>query len=568
MKLSEGNVLNLKRGEIKVFFGEITLDHDDTIRAWINCPGKAECISNEGQNYLGEWFDKLDKCAKANEPKRLWFYVKAPDTAGKYNGTITVTNTARKVFSKLTLTLNVSEEAYEGDNFANPDDLSRLFWLNSKLAINSEVPKPYVPVERNGKKVKILGREIELDEFGLPKSIISHFDKDINISSKSYEVLSGKIKFTVGSERFKIISSGELLDADAYSFASVSESESFMMKIRARIEFDGFCDYKITLIAKRDAKLSNVNLSLPINEYCRKYFAGLGNTGGEFKNELDFKWGADKNQDSFFIGAENAGIRVKFKDGNYRKPVTCGLYKHRPLNMPETWDNAGRGGIRYENGSFEAYSGEIEVPYGKKLSFDFDFLITPIKPAFKNTHSDNEITISEGHELNPVLNNPFAKEAELSSFVEKAHSKGKRVSIAYSFGALGESAPEFKPFKDFDSELLLPTFEELKNAAIANGCSRIANFYVEALKRLFEVHKIDGVVLVGTEFDRNTLKRIRRVLDGNGAKLELKLENQFTKEAGYASTVLSFADLLPYADKVTLSDGVAEDLFNSFGASL
>ena len=568
MKLSEGNVLNLKRGEIKVFFGEITLDHDDTIRAWINCPGKAECISNEGQNYLGEWFDKLDKCAKANEPKRLWFYVKAPDTAGKYNGTITVTNTARKVFSKLTLTLNVSEEAYEGDNFANTDDLSRLFWLNSKLAVNSEVTKPYLPVERREKSVKILGREIELDEFGLPKSIISHFDKNINVSSESYEVLSGKIKFTVGSERFKIISSGELLDADAYSFASVSESESFMMKIRARIEFDGFCDYKITLIAKRDAKLSDVNLSLPINEYCRKYFAGLGNTGGEFKNELDFKWSADKNQDSFFIGAENAGIRVKFKGGNYSKPVTCGLYKHRPLNMPEAWDNLGRGGIRYENGSFEAYSGEIEVPYGKKLSFDFDFLITPIKPAFKNTHSDNEITISEGHELNPVLNNPFAKEAELSSFIEKAHSEGKRVSIAYSFGALGESAPEFKPFKDFDSELLLPTIEELKNAAIANGCSRIANFYVEALKRLLEVHKIDGVVLVGTEFDRSTLKRIRRVLDGNGAKLELKLENQFTKEAGYASTVLSFADLLPYLDKVTLSGDENEELFKAFGVSL
>ena len=87
MKLSSGNVFNLKRGEIKVFYGEITLDHDDTIRAWISCPGKAECLSVEGHDFLGAWFDKLDKKATAGVAKKLWFYVKAPDKAGKYNGT-------------------------------------------------------------------------------------------------------------------------------------------------------------------------------------------------------------------------------------------------------------------------------------------------------------------------------------------------------------------------------------------------------------------------------------------------------------------------------------------------
>ena len=86
MKLSEGNVLNLKRGEIKVFFGEITLDHDDTIRAWINCPGKAECISNEGQNYLGEWFDKLEYLYSHPEENRNIALVAKKDALKHYYG--------------------------------------------------------------------------------------------------------------------------------------------------------------------------------------------------------------------------------------------------------------------------------------------------------------------------------------------------------------------------------------------------------------------------------------------------------------------------------------------------
>ncbi len=515
MKLSQGNIFNLKRGEIKVFYGEITLDHDDTIRAWIECPGKAECISVEGQNYLGEWFDKLDKCAKANVPKRLWFYVKAPDAAGKYNGTIRVTNTARKTFAQLTIELNVSDEVFEGDNFANPEDLSRLFWLNSRLAQNSDVPKPYVPLTFENNTVKFLGREIELDEFGFPKKITSHFDEKIAISENSYEVLSEKIKFTVGDESFKIISSGAACEDDILAFSSVSESENFMMKIRAKIEFDGFCDYKIALIAKRDAKLSNINLCLPISEYSSKYFMGLGHEGGNFEKSLDFKWDVDKHQDSFWIGSANAGIRVKFKDQNYKKPLTDALYKFKPLAVPKSWDNSGRGGIRYEGGKFIAYSGECELAYGKKLEFNFDLIVTPLKPIVKN-EKNKSMVLSD-----------------------------------YSLCAFPKSAPEFEPFKDFDTELI----ELHEESAACNGESRICNYFTEDVNRLANNSEFYGIKLHGAEIDRNTMKRIRRVLDKReGAEIELSLDKQFTEDRGFANTFCVYAELLPYVNALKIKD--------------
>ena len=549
MKLSSGNVFNLKRGEIRVFYGEITLDHDDTIRAWISCPGKAECLSVEGHDFLGGWFDKLDKKATAGVAKKLWFYVKAPDKAGKYNGTITVTTTARKVLANLAISLNVSEEIFEGDAFGDASDLSRLFWLNSELGINSEVPKPFMPVCFDGKRVKILGRELELDEYGLPKRITSHFDKNGNISDESYEILSEKLKFTVGDESFKIISSGALCHEDYFSFSSISESDGFMMKTRATIEFDGFCSYKITLIAKRDAKLSNVNLCLPISECSRKYFAGLGSIGGAFSGELNFKWDKAKNQDSFFAGCDNGGIRVKFKDENYKKPATGEFYARKPLNMPKSWDNFGRGGIVYENACFNAYSGECEFSYGEKRSFDFELLITPTKP--KASAKTPQIEIPCGHALNPLLNYPLANEEALSSFIKSAHEKGERASISYTLGELDKSAPEFSAFSDFDEELLLKG----DLMAICDGESRLCNFYVEALKRLVEMCQIDGITLNGAEFDRNTAKRIRRVLDGReGATISLNIENQFTKEAGFASAIVEFAELFPYIDKIEISD--------------
>ena len=516
MKLSCGNILNLKRGEIRVFYGEITLDHDDTIRAWIKCPGKAECISNEGQNYIGNWFDKLDKCAKAGVPKRLWFYVKAPDTAGKYNGTITVTNTARKVFSNLTIVLNVSEELFEGDNFKNPEDLSRLFWLNSKLMQNREIPKPYIPIVYENNTVKILGREIELDEYGLPKRITSHFDEKTAITDKSFEVLSDRIKFTVGDESFKIIASGYTCENDVFSFSSVSESDSFMMKIRAKIEFDGFCDYKISLIAKRDAKLSNVNLCLPISEYSSKYFMGLGCEGGSLNKDLNFKWKSDKNQDNFWVGNVNSGIRVKFNDENYKKPLTDDFYKFKPLVMPKSWDNGGRGGIRCENGNFIAYSGECEIPYGKKLEFNFNLIVTPVKA------------------------------------IEKNKCKANVPLTDFSLRFIDKSASEFLPFTDFDSELL-----ELHNgAAIINGESRICNFLTEDINRLVEKSEIGGIRLRGAEIDRTTMKRIRRVLDKRqDTIIELCLDNQFNESAGFASSLSSYAELLPYVDLLSFETG-------------
>ena len=348
----------------------------------------------------------------------------------------------------------------------------------------------------------------------MPKKITSHFDEKIAISENRYEILSDKIKFTVADESFKTISSGAVCEEDILSYSSVSESENFIMKIRARIEFDGFCDYSILLVAKRDAKLSDVNLCLPISEYSSKYFMGLGHEGGKFEAPLNFKWSADKYQDSFWVGNVNAGIRVKFKGENYKKPFTDTFYKCKPLVMPKSWYNSGKGGIRCEDGKFIVYSGERNINYGEKLEFNFNLAVTPLKP----------------------LADKFKKPCSL---------------YEYSLCAFPKTAPEFEALCDFDTELI-----ELHNGvAVCNGESRICNYFTEDVNRLVNNSEFCGIRLHGAEIDRNTMKRLRKVLDKReGARIELILDNQFNMERGFANTFCTYAELLPYVDTLSIAD--------------
>ena len=405
MKLSAGTHFNLKRGEIKVFYAEVTLENDDTIRGLFNAPGKVECISVEGQNYLGEWFDKLDKIAKAGVPKKLWFYVKAPDAPGSYKGVIEIINTARKLLDRAVITYDVSEEIAEENQFKNPEELTRLFWINSKLGIDNEVTSPYTPVEFDGGVAKILGRELVFNSFALPEKITTHFDENGKICDESWEILSDKIAFSIGGESFKNVAFGKELFPDSIRLSSVNENDNFIIKISTRLEFDGHITTKLFIAAKRDAKLSDVNISLPISEYASKYFMGLGNKGGAFNKALDWKWDSAKNQDSFWVGNVNAGIRVKFYGENYEKPLTANHYSKKPLELPVAWNNGGRGGVRYEDGSFIIYSGERELKYSEKLSFNLDFTVTPIKP--QAAEKGEYTLIKKGEAGNSLPNAPI-----------------------------------------------------------------------------------------------------------------------------------------------------------------
>jgi hypothetical protein len=423
------------------------------------------------------------------------------------------------------------------------------------------------------------------------------------------------MKLQVGNERFENKSFSVDCDGAGANVKALNESENFKMELSARIEFDGFCDYKVKLIARNDVSVGDVNFNLPVNEYSRKYFMGLGKDGGYFDGELDWKWDVEKHQDCFWVGNVNAGIRVKFKGENYRKPLVNIYYSYKPLMMPESWDNNSLGGIEYLNGSFIAYSGKRDVKAGEELHFDFDLIVTPLKPINLKKHFNtrifhkppaekidladsktaNVVNVHHGNDLNPYINYPFFENEALGEFIKNAHDKEMLVKVYYTIRELTVHLPEFKALQDLGTEIfeaparevdpawlwqtetlkwvrenigenLIPAWRQalkgekykdsFDSAVITDGQSRLCNFYIEGLKYLVDFLEIDGIYVDDVAYDRNTMKRVRKVLDRRPkALIDFHTWNHHVARGGFSNSFTLYTELLPYIDKMWVGEG-------------
>lgn len=614
MKIINDEKFNLRKGEIKIFFIEITLEKDDDIRGIVSGIEDAGCINCAGVDFTGAAFEKMVK-VKANQTKKLWFYVKAPCISGEYKCDVLVKNAENKLVYSSVILLSVCDEEVGDEQFLELDSLRKLYWLNSTCAIDHEIIKPFTAVEYRKNTIKILGREIELDDLGFPKNITTHFSQSVRLSNESYKVLSDKIKLVVGNEQFKNNKFSFDNKLDSVKIITENESENFLLKVIATIEQDGYCDYKVTLKAKREITIGGVEFIIPVTEYSRKYFMGLGKKGGFFTSSLDWKWAKEKHQDTFWVGNVNAGIRVKLKGENYRKPLVNIYYSYRPLNMPKSWCNEGLGGVRYQDGSFIAYSGEHQLKKEEELRFDFDLMVTPFKPIDVKKHFNmrmyhrppaykydlneiktaNVINVHHGNDLNPYINYPFFEDEALSNFINKAHNKGVRVNVYYTLRELTVFLPELKALIDLDGEIfvkpekeietpflwqaenhkwvrenvgenLIPAWRQVLNgekykgeydsAIITDGQSRLCNFYVEGVKQLMDRIDIDGIYVDDVAYDRTTMKRIRKVLNRKeNSIIDTHTWNHFVSNAGYVSSLNLYTELVPYFDKMWIGEG-------------
>ncbi len=77
---------------------------------------------------------------------------------------------------------------------------------------------------------------------------------------------------------------------------------------------------------------------------------------------------------------------LRFKGGNYRRPLINAYYDFRPLNLPDSWGAGITGGINLErsaNGHTElaAWSKDIGLDSaGPGCDFNIDWYFTPFKP--------------------------------------------------------------------------------------------------------------------------------------------------------------------------------------------
>ena len=376
------------------------------------------------------------------------------------------------------------------------------------------------------------------------------------------------------------------------------------------MEFDGFMNYQIKVKAAENTSVDDIALLTSMPATTAKYRLGMGYEGSLRPKSDQWKWHVERNQEGFWFGDVNAGMQCLFRAENYRRPLNTNFYKMQPLNMPPSWFNDDKGGISYkEKGNqvdIKTYSGSRTLQKGEELNFDFLVLVTPFKPidtmkqwtdryyhgyqpAEKLKEGDahayqavdvvgetgaNVINLHHGNAVNPHINYPFFRPAFMKQYVDESHAKGYKVKIYYTVRELTNHAPELFALKSLGHEIFSPGkgggyawlqehldgdyigawfVDAYKDAAIVNtGISRWHNFYVEGLNWLTKNVGIDGVYIDDLAFDRNTMKRIRRVLESNrpDPRIDVHSANQFNPADGYINSIFLYMEHMPYLDRL------------------
>ncbi|MEM9424775.1 MAG: glycoside hydrolase domain-containing protein, partial [Spirochaetota bacterium] len=244
----------------------------------------------------------------------------------------------------------------------------------------------------------------------------------------------------------------------------------------------------------------------------------------------------------------------------------------------------------------ECYSGPRRLEAGKPVYFIFRLLITPFKPfaahkqwrtRFMHQYAPPVVAKAEGatvlnihhaKPINPFINYPFLRPAELRSFVSEAHRLGLKVCVYYTVRELSNHAPELFALRSLRSESgseifsdgpggghswlqehfgdsYIPAwhvFEYGCVAVITSGTSRWHNFYVEGIHWLAKNMELDGVYIDDLAFDRRIMQRVRRVLDAERkeAIIDMHSANQYNPRDGYANSINLYMEHLPYLDRL------------------
>jgi len=426
---------------------------------------------------------------KSGDVKPFWVGVEIPSNAkpGVYRGTVLVEGLS------LAVSLKVEGSPLAESGTGDAWRLARLKWLDSNIADNSDVTRPFsaIKVETRKRMMEILGRRITIGENGIPAQYTSFFS-----GSNTRIEKNGRNAFAA-PPRLEVVVNGKTINLkpNGFSFTkqtpAIVEWEAFNwgegigLRVKGTLEFDGNLQLSMRPESSRLMTLDQVRFVVPFNQDAAKYAMGLGLKGGVAPEHHEWTWNTNKQQDAIWLGDVNVGALLRFKGENYRRPLVNAYYAFQPLLLPESW---GGGGIRFETHDgmtmLVAYSGKVELTREKIYSFNVDWDFTPFKPLNVREHfadryyhvgqqagventadlKKNGVTIMEIHHnrlCNPYINYPFNDDSfgNLIRFINQAHSDGLRVALYYTTRELTQNLPEFFALKSLDGEIILPRRE-------------------------------------------------------------------------------------------------------------
>ncbi|MHC4985031.1 MAG: glycoside hydrolase domain-containing protein, partial [Planctomycetota bacterium] len=543
--------------------------------------GDVTCINLGGTDWLGRSFTKRVDVAKG-KVQALWCYsqVSADAAPGSYTATATV-SAANAPETAVRINLTVTDELVEDSGDSDPSLLSRLAWLNSTTGLDDEVFEPYTPVELDGRTVGVLGRELTFNDTALPAAIRSFFaPTNDRVDAPPTEVLAEAMRFVVDAGAGAVQWQGgevEIVDqaSGAITWQATSRADGFTLAVWAKMECDGYVNYRLTLTADADADLADIALEIPIRHEAATYMMGLGHRGGRRPRSAKWQWHPDSLANQFWLGEVNAGLVCKLK----HLTDDWAISHMRESGMYRDWSNEGRGRAMMtesEGGDvlLRAFTGPRAISAGEELHFNFGLLITPVKVLDKghwhwryyHAGSDNPrppadyvdmgariVNIHHATDINPHINYPFFTTDAIRQFADGLHEAGLKFKIYYTSRELTNYVPELWAMRSLGDEIFtdgpgiadpialaeLPDFRNhtgcawlcehlvsgyqaawhsplapgVRDAAIETvGLSRLHNHYIEGLQWLATNCHIDGLYLDGIGYDREVFKRVRKVL--------------------------------------------------------
>lgn len=586
------------------------------------------CFNLGGTDFMGRPFTQELRVAKGRV-QPLWIGVQIPRNAsGSFNGKINVVAPGVEPV-EVQLQLAVAGAPLEDCGDSQSWRLSRLRWLDSTIGHSDEsVVKPFEPLRRRGNEMSLLGRRLTLADDGLPLDAASFFNgSNTRITGKPTEVLSqplrlvvetsgAAVKFDTGKVRF-------LREQPcAIEWTATHDSPTLALTVNGLMEFDGFVQIRCKLVAKAAVPISDVRLEGAFTQAASTYFMGLNHRGGVRPDKVEWKWDPNAQQDGFWIGAVNAGLKLQLKGGNFRSPLINAYYGQRKLNLPDSWGNNGQGGVVLTtlpdaSVKFAATSGKRQMEAGQVLQFDFDLFLTPFKPLdtenqwklrYFHPHQGvddpdladpariaamgaNVVNIHHNKLPNPCINYPYWDQSfgQLIESVKMAHAAGLLAKVYYTTREITNNLPELWAFHSLGGEVIcpgrgggdawlkehlregyIPAWREtlggpyngiLDLAVITTPDSRLDNFYLEGLDYMTRRANIDGLYIDDTSMGRKTTQRARRILDAHNPNSQIDSHSwsHFNWDAGMTPSAYCYMQNFPYYNRLWYGESFRYD---------
>ena len=561
------------------------------------------CYNCDGVSFTNEAFSK-EISVPSGDVQPLWIGVHIPADmeGGTYSGQATV-STSNAGSKTVEITIEVLPSLITNQGYDDPASQSRLAWLNSQAGRDADfIIDPYLPVTAQGQTLSILGRDVELGSTGLPAAITSYFTEEMtSVSDAGAPILAEPLMLFVqagpGSEQwqpadFEIVNAGR----GRAEWVTDSQSENFNLRVEGALEYDGMLDYRITLTAEYDIEVQNITLPITYASDAATWLLGLGHKGQKRPASIDWKWKVENHQEGVWMGAVNKGLQYVLRDDNYERPLNTNFYQNQPLNMPISWENEGKGGIRMVETArgitMENYSGSRSMKAGEELHFNVRFLITPFKHLDTQTHFNTRfvhkyvpvdsvvawggtvVNIHHANEINPYINYPFFNLEDAKAYIDEAHEKGIKVKLYNTIRELTYKAYELQAMRSLGEEIfnggeggghswmqehLRENYHSawhawrVDDAALLNkGTSRWTNYYIEGLSWLAANQEMDGLYLDDIAFSRETVKRMISVLhaERDEVVIDLHSANQFNPADGYINSAMLYMEHFPFISRL------------------